>query len=82
MKKYAVIIFESSLADFVRGFRTGAAVGTFPFWGDYSFIDFSLASLLTETTESVIIATQAGHRATLESTIQRWPLIQPEYIDI
>ena len=82
MKNYAIIIFESALAGFVPGFRSGEAVGTFPFWGDYSFIDFTLASLLTKTTEPVIIATQSGHRATLEPIIQRWPVIQPEYIDI
>ena len=42
MSRYSVFLFDNGPPKNIPGFRDGLLISSFPFWGDYLFIDFTI----------------------------------------
>ena len=69
---FSVIIIESGFPLSLPGFLEDTAVSTFPFWGNFIFLDFSIGCFLGEKFNDINIVINKKFKKIVPGLISRW----------
>ena len=72
MDQCTVYFFEAGFPDTIPGFKKNIPAASFPFWGNYYFLDFALANFQALNTENFYILADNRYRGLFSFITSRW----------
>ena len=72
MADFSVITIENGFPLYLPGFLNDTAVSTFPFWGSFTFLDFSIMSFIYKKIPNINIIINKKYKKIIPLLLSRW----------